>query len=58
MPRHSYDNIISNNVIILEFLSAQFVHPDTLQLTTSSFFNLSLNIKITNANKLLVDFSF
>ena len=29
MPQYSYNNII----IILEFLSAQFVHPDALQLT-------------------------
>ena len=30
MPRHSYNNIIIiivTNVIILEFLSARFVHP-------------------------------
>ena len=41
MPRYSYDNtiIISTNIIILECLSAQFVHAGTRQLTNLSFFN-------------------
>ena len=31
MPRYSYNNIIIvTNVIILEFLSARFVHPGSL----------------------------
>ena len=30
MPQYSYNNIILFNVIILEFLSAQFVHPGAL----------------------------
>ena len=42
MPRYSYANtiIISTNIIILlECLSAQFVHAGTRQLTNLSFFN-------------------
>ena len=33
MKRYSYNNIIIivNDVIMLEFLSAQFIHRDTLQ---------------------------
>ena len=39
MLRHSYNNnIIVTNVVILEFLSALFVHPDTPQLTILIFF--------------------
>ena len=36
MSQHSYNNIIIvTNVIILEFLSAGFIHPGAPQLTTS-----------------------
>ena len=39
MLRHSYNNnIIVTNIVILEFLSALFVHPDTPQLTILIFF--------------------
>ena len=46
--------IIVTNVIILEFLPAQFAYPGALQLTTLSFFliNTSQNIRITKANEL------
>ena len=38
MLQYSYnDIIIITNVIILEFFSAQFVHPAALQLTILSF---------------------
>ena len=38
MPLYSYNNnIIVANVIILELLSAQFVQPDTPQLTILSY---------------------
>ena len=41
--RYSYDNtiIIILTDVILEFLSAQFVHPSAPQLTILSFFNTS-----------------
>ena len=61
MPRHSYNNIIIivTNVIILESLSAQFVHPGTL---LSFYFILTWvknnNKKMTEARKLLKSFSF
>ena len=38
IPQYSYNNIIVTNVIILEFLSARFVHLDALQLTILYFF--------------------
>ena len=40
MLQYSYNNIviIVTNAIWLEFLSARFVHPGTLQLTILSFF--------------------
>ena len=38
MLRHSYNIITVINVIVLEFLSARFVHPGALQLTIFSFF--------------------
>ena len=39
MLQYSYGNIIIvANIIILEFLSARFVHPGALQLTILSFF--------------------
>ena len=42
MPQYSCNNIIvATNVIILEFLSARFVRPGSLQLTILSFFNTS-----------------
>ena len=49
MPQYSYNNIIIivANVIILEFLSARFVHPGTLQLNT--FFNTTWNTRTTKA---------
>ena len=50
MPRYSCNNIITK-VIILEFLSARFVHPSNLQLTILSFFNTSQNIRITRPAK-------
>ena len=38
MPQYSYNNIIIfDNVFILEFLSSQFLHSGTPQLTTLSF---------------------
>ena len=39
MPSYSYNNIIFiiTNAIILEFLTAQFVHPGALQLTVLFF---------------------
>ena len=41
--RYSYNNtiIIILTDVILEFLSAQFVHPSAPQLTILSFFNTS-----------------
>ena len=53
----SYNNIIIvvTNVIILELLSARFVHPGYLQLNILSFFNTSYNIGVT---KLLINFFF
>ena len=41
MGQYSYNNIIIivSNVIILEFLSAQFVHAGTRQLNILSFLN-------------------
>ena len=49
MPQYSYNNIIIivTNVIILEFLSARFVHPGTLQLNT--FFNTTWDMRTTKA---------
>ena len=49
MLRYTYHNIIIivTNVIISEFLLARFVPPCGLQLTILSFFNTSLNIRIT-----------
>ena len=42
MLPYSYNTIIVvSNIIILEFLSAQFVHPGALQLIILSFFNKS-----------------
>ena len=42
MLRYGYNNIIIVTcIIILEFLSAPFVHPSALQLTILSFFNTS-----------------
>ena len=40
MPRYSYNNIIviTTNFIILEFLSARFVHPGARQVTIFFFF--------------------
>ena len=35
---YGYNNIIKTNVILLEFLSARFVHSGVLQLTILSFF--------------------
>ena len=45
MPRYSYNNItiIVTNIIMLELLSAGFVHPVTL-LAFNRFFNMSQNI--------------
>ena len=46
-------------MLLLEFLSAQFVHPSTQQLTILSFFNMSLETWITRlekANKHLINF--
>ena len=42
-PRYNYNNIIIivTNVIMLEFLSARFVHPGAPQLTILSFLNFS-----------------
>ena len=41
MPQYSYNNIIIvTNVIVLEFLSARFIHPHAL-LRISLFFNKS-----------------
>ena len=37
MLQYSYNDIIITNAIILEFFSAQFVHPAALQLTILSF---------------------
>ena len=52
MLQYSYGNIIVANIIILEFLSARFVHPGALQLTILSFFNMSYeDVRITKANK-------
>ena len=43
MPQYSYNNIITVN-IILELLSAGFVHPGAPQLIILSFFNMSWKI--------------
>ena len=47
MPRYSYNNItiIVTNIIMLELLSAGFVHPGTL-LAFNRFFNMSQNIRM------------
>ena len=57
IQHYSYNNIIIvvTNVIILELLSARFVHPGYLQLNILSFFNTSYNIGVT---KLLINFFF
>ena len=42
MLQYSSDsNIVLANVVILKFLSVQFLHPGSLQLIILSFFNLS-----------------
>ena len=42
MLQYSYNNfIIIVTVILLEYFSAQFVHPGTLQLTHIFFLNMS-----------------
>ena len=35
---YSYNNVVVTNVIILEFLSARFVHPGVRQLTSFCLF--------------------
>ena len=47
MPRYSYNNItiIGTNIIMLELLSAGFVHPVAL-LAFNRFFNMSQNIRM------------
>ena len=37
---YSYNNVVVTNVIILEFLSARFVHPGARQLTSFCLFFL------------------
>ena len=47
MLQYNHNNIIIivTNIIMLEFLSAHFVHPGALQLTIFSFFSMSLEHK-------------
>ena len=47
MLRYSYNNIIFivTNVVILEFFSAEFVHPGILQLTILYFFKHELEYR-------------
>ena len=55
--QYGYNTIIvANNVIILEFLPAWFVHPFALQPTILSFLNKSSDRRLTKANKVLIDF--
>ena len=52
MPQYSYNIIsIATNVIMLEFLSAQCIHPGAL-LPFYLFVDMSWNIKIKKASKL------
>ena len=57
MPRFNNNNIIIFviNVIMLEFLSALFIHPGALK--PLYFFNTSWNT-ITKASKLFINFFF
>ena len=47
MPQYNYNNIVIlvTNVIMLEFLSAHFIHPVALHLTIFSFCGMSLEHK-------------
>ena len=60
MPRYSFNNIfiIVTNVMILVFLSAQFVHIGAPQQTVLSFIYTNKNMKLTKACKLLINFLF
>ena len=59
IPQYSYNNIITivTNVVMLEFLSARFIHPGAANIS-SFFFNKSCNIRKTKASKLLINFCF
>ena len=58
MPQYSYNNIFVTNVIILEFLVAWFLYPGAVQLTTTNLFLTRESIRVTKANKLLINFCF
>ena len=53
MLQYSYNNIIVTNVVILEFLSALFVHPGALL----PFYLFLTRVRIMKASKLLINFS-